>query len=204
MKLSITTLAEQYLAFVQEARRRNFALAADYLVMASWLALPAPRRPGGILLSGAPGMGKTTLAREATLQAQGRGWRVVRADAGTTGRAYGLTRPLVERLVLQDRASLDRIGEPARSVLARITPLAEPARRMPGPLARHQVVGAVRRLLLAAHGGEPLLLWVDDAHQVQESDAEVLMQLAMAGAPLCVAGSQRRLHQLIGHRQGHI
>ena len=38
LKLSITKLAEQYLAFVQEARRRNFSLAADYLVMASWLA----------------------------------------------------------------------------------------------------------------------------------------------------------------------
>ena len=38
LKLSITRLAEQYLAFVHEARRRNFSLAADYLVMASWLA----------------------------------------------------------------------------------------------------------------------------------------------------------------------
>jgi len=38
LKLSITKLAEQYLAFVHEARRRNFSLAADYLVMASWLA----------------------------------------------------------------------------------------------------------------------------------------------------------------------
>ncbi|MFC0634870.1 segregation and condensation protein A [Brevundimonas balnearis] len=38
LKLSITRLAEQYLEFVHEARRRNFALAADYLVMASWLA----------------------------------------------------------------------------------------------------------------------------------------------------------------------
>ncbi len=38
LRLSITRLAEQYLAFVHEARRRNFALAADYLVMASWLA----------------------------------------------------------------------------------------------------------------------------------------------------------------------
>ena len=38
LKLSITKLAEQYLLFVHEARRRNFALAADYLVMASWLA----------------------------------------------------------------------------------------------------------------------------------------------------------------------
>ena len=38
LKLSITKLAEQYLLFVHEARRRNFSLAADYLVMASWLA----------------------------------------------------------------------------------------------------------------------------------------------------------------------
>lgn len=53
LKLSITRLAEQYLAFVHEARRRNFALAADYLVMASWLAylksrllLPKPEKKG--------------------------------------------------------------------------------------------------------------------------------------------------------------
>lgn len=38
LKLSITRLADQYLAFVREARRRRFALAADYLVMAAWLA----------------------------------------------------------------------------------------------------------------------------------------------------------------------
>lgn len=38
LQLSILKLAEQYLAFVQEARRRRFSLAADYLVMASWLA----------------------------------------------------------------------------------------------------------------------------------------------------------------------
>jgi segregation and condensation protein A len=38
LKLSVTRLAEQYLAFVHEARRRRFSLAADYLVMAAWLA----------------------------------------------------------------------------------------------------------------------------------------------------------------------
>jgi segregation and condensation protein A len=38
MKLSILKLAEQYLAFVQQARRLRFSLAADYLVMAAWLA----------------------------------------------------------------------------------------------------------------------------------------------------------------------
>jgi segregation and condensation protein A len=38
LKLSVLKLAEQYLAFVHEARRRRFSLAADYLVMAAWLA----------------------------------------------------------------------------------------------------------------------------------------------------------------------
>ena len=37
-RLSILQLAEQYLAFVAEARRINLELAADYLVMAAWLA----------------------------------------------------------------------------------------------------------------------------------------------------------------------
>ena len=52
VRISVTRLADQYLAFVQQARRRSFALAADYLVMASWLAflksrllLPRPERP---------------------------------------------------------------------------------------------------------------------------------------------------------------
>ena len=54
MQLSVLKLAEQYLAFVQQARRRRFSLAADYLVMAAWLAylksrllLPKPQRPKG-------------------------------------------------------------------------------------------------------------------------------------------------------------
>lgn len=53
LKISVLDLAEQYLVFVHEARRRSFALAADYLVMAAWLAylksrllLPRPDKPG--------------------------------------------------------------------------------------------------------------------------------------------------------------
>jgi segregation and condensation protein A len=38
LKISISALADQYLAFVREARRLRFSLAADYLVMAAWLA----------------------------------------------------------------------------------------------------------------------------------------------------------------------
>ena len=51
LKLSVLKLAEQYLTFVKEARRRRFSLAADYLVMAAWLAylksrllLPKPEK----------------------------------------------------------------------------------------------------------------------------------------------------------------
>ena len=52
LKISIAKLADQYLAFVHQARRRRFSLAADYLVMAAWLAylksrllLPKKARP---------------------------------------------------------------------------------------------------------------------------------------------------------------
>jgi segregation and condensation protein A len=37
-RISILALAEQYLAFIEEARRIRLELAADYLVMAAWLA----------------------------------------------------------------------------------------------------------------------------------------------------------------------
>ena len=37
-QMSMAALADQYLAFVVEARRSNLELAADYLVMAAWLA----------------------------------------------------------------------------------------------------------------------------------------------------------------------
>jgi segregation and condensation protein A len=37
-KISVLALAEQYLAFIETARNLRFELAADYLVMAAWLA----------------------------------------------------------------------------------------------------------------------------------------------------------------------
>ena len=51
-RISILALAEQYLEFVEAARKLRLELAADYLVMAAWLAflksrllLPAPPQP---------------------------------------------------------------------------------------------------------------------------------------------------------------
>src|ERR1700758_855516 len=37
-KISILALANQYLTFIEEARKLRLELAADYLVMAAWLA----------------------------------------------------------------------------------------------------------------------------------------------------------------------
>jgi segregation and condensation protein A len=37
-RISILALADQYLAFIEEARKLRLELAADYLVMAAWLA----------------------------------------------------------------------------------------------------------------------------------------------------------------------
>src|ERR687887_1837238 len=37
-KISILALADQYLAFIEQARQLRLELAADYLVMAAWLA----------------------------------------------------------------------------------------------------------------------------------------------------------------------
>lgn len=38
MQISMTKLADQYLAFIKEARKLRLELAADYIVMAAWLA----------------------------------------------------------------------------------------------------------------------------------------------------------------------
>lgn len=54
-KISILALANQYLAFIEEARKLRLELAADYLVMAAWLAylksrllLPETSGPDGM------------------------------------------------------------------------------------------------------------------------------------------------------------
>ena len=53
-KISVLKLADQYLEFIEVAKRMNLELAADYLVMAAWLAylksrlvLPQEKGPDG-------------------------------------------------------------------------------------------------------------------------------------------------------------
>ncbi len=157
----------------------------------AWLGSPAAARPGAIVLRGPAGIGKSALCREIAVQASRRDWKVLRLEADGGGRTYGAIATIVERILLDDRSTLDGIGPAARTVLAMLTPMAAPAGEPLGPLGRHQVVGAVRRLLLALANGGNLLLQVDDAHLIDDADVDVLVQLAMAGAPLCLLFSTR-------------
>lgn len=136
--ISITALAEQYLAFVQAAKRRRFALAADYLVMAAWLAflksrllLPAPAAASDeapaeeVAEALAFRLAKLAAMREAAeaLQRRDRLGRDVfaRGDPGaltvrSTTRLQGDLHALVQAYVGQRRREATRTYAPARRV----------------------------------------------------------------------------------------
>lgn len=73
-KISILKLADQYLEFVEHAKRMNLELAADYLVMAAWLAYLKSRL---ILPQPETGEGEPSADEMATRLR----WRLQRLDA---------------------------------------------------------------------------------------------------------------------------
>ena len=87
LKLSVLKLAEQYLAFVQHARRMRFSLAADYLVMAAWLAYLKSK----LILPQPPGTEGEPTADEMAARLR---WRLQRLDA---------MREAAARLMARDR-----------------------------------------------------------------------------------------------------
>ncbi len=179
-------LYAQCVAGLKQAGPATVGRAMARAQAAAWLGTVAAERPGGIVLRGPAGIGKTAFCREIGALAQARGWTLVRVDAAQPGRAYAVIAALTEQMVMADRAVLDRIGAPARSVLAQLSPLAAPAAALAGPLGRHQVIGALRRLLLAASAGGDVMVLVDDAHLIGDADVDVLMHLCAAGPPVAV------------------
>ncbi|MGH6985455.1 MAG: segregation and condensation protein A [Caulobacteraceae bacterium] len=109
-KLSVTRLADQYLAFVRRARWRDFELAADYLVMASWLAWLKSK----LLL---PGGARDAKEPQAAAAARALAWRLSRLAA---------VREAAEALERRDVAGRDVFlhGETAAMVLVPSTRLA--------------------------------------------------------------------------------
>jgi segregation and condensation protein A len=78
-RISIRALADQYLVFIEEARRLRLELAADYLVMAAWLAFLKSRL---LLPEGAEPEGMSAADMANALALRLRQLEAIRAAAG--------------------------------------------------------------------------------------------------------------------------
>ncbi len=160
------------------------AFVGRQLELARVTALLRSERGGelsALIVRGPAGIGKSALCRELARLARAEGWMVIAVGATEAGGPYAPLASVAEQLLARDRALLDAVGSPARKVLAQLTSL--PARSAPleSALTRHRVIGAFRRLLLAAGGGTAVAVIVDDAHLADEATAEVLQHLGSAG-----------------------
>lgn len=136
---------------------------------------------GALVVRGPAGIGKSTLCRQMASSAQERGWLVVTVTATVGSGPYTALVGAVEQLLSHDRTLLDSLSGPARSTLAELTALAAPAPPHEGPLTRHMVIGAVRRLIDACGDVPGVLLVLDDAHLADEATLEAWAHLARAG-----------------------
>ncbi len=84
-RISIVTLVDQYLKFIREAQKLRLEIAADYLVMAAWLAFLKSR----LLLPRDEDVGEQLTAEEA---AQRLAFRLMRLDAMRRAAAELMTR----------------------------------------------------------------------------------------------------------------
>jgi segregation and condensation protein A len=93
-KISILKLADQYLEFIESAKRMNLELAADYLVMAAWLAYLKSR----LILPQPPSLDGEPTADEMATRLR---WRLQRLEA---------MRAAAARLMAGDRLDRDVFG----------------------------------------------------------------------------------------------
>ena len=156
-------------------RELELARAAAVLGPESTVAL------GALVVRGVAGIGKTAFCREVALVARAEGWIVVPAPATETDRPYAPIASAIEHLVDGNRGLLEAVAAHGRSVLTELTSVAGPAARLGRPLTRHEVIGAVRRLLWAAGNGTPVALIIDDAHLADEATIDLLLHLRSPG-----------------------
>ena len=112
LRLSILKLADQYLAFVHQARRLDFTLAADYLVMAAWLAylksrLLLPKAEAGAEEPAAADMAAALAFRLAKLDAMKRAVEAMKAQPQLGRDVFVRGDPEAVRVVPSDRLDGD-------------------------------------------------------------------------------------------------
>ena len=103
MKISVLALAEQYLAFVEQARQLRIELAADYLVMAAWLAYLKSR----LLLPPDP-------------EAEGPTAEDLAAHLAFQLERLQAMREVAARLMARDRLGISRFGRGAPETVTRL------------------------------------------------------------------------------------
>ncbi|MDP3713832.1 MAG: AAA family ATPase [Mycobacteriales bacterium] len=162
------------------------SLVGRDLELAAAEAALAPARAGSrsaLVVRGPGGIGKSALCAALGARAEQAGWRVVRVRASADEGPFAPFVQAVEVLLGGDRGLLERLPAPTRGLLAELSPLAGPQVGPSGPVTRHQVIGAVRRLLRAAAGGAGTVLVVDDVHWADDDAVEALGHLASSGGP---------------------
>ncbi|MEO5669520.1 MAG: AAA family ATPase [Ramlibacter sp.] len=179
-------LYRECVAGMEGAAPRFVGRALELVRLLSLLRAGLAGRPGGVVVRAPAGMGKTAFCRRVAEEARGLGWQVRMLQASDWTRPYGIAADLVEPLLGELPDVAQAIGPHAQAVLAAMSATDGEAKPLAMPLGRHQVVGAVRRLLLATAGGKPVLLVVDDAHAADDASAEALTQLAASGPPVFV------------------
>jgi DNA-binding CsgD family transcriptional regulator len=153
-----------------------------------------------VLISGEPGIGKTTLAVALADEARPQGLRVSTARASETAGAppYWLwTETLRSDLAAAGRTALSQLRMPARRVLARIVPeLRTPRGERPASPSeeseaeRFRLADEIASFLLDRTFGGRRLVILDDLHAADTSSLDVLAHLASkmdAGALLILA-----------------
>nr|MBA2440045.1 AAA family ATPase [Thermoleophilaceae bacterium] len=166
---------------VAELETTEPALVGRQLELARATAL-LRSEPGGdlgvLVVRGSAGIGKTAFCREVAQLARAAGWMVAGVAVTDAGGPYAPLARVAEQLEASDPTPLQALGTRARAVMDELTSPAAPQEQ---PLTRHQVIGAFRRLLLAAGEGAPVALIVDDAHLADEATIDVLNHLGSAG-----------------------
>jgi DNA-binding SARP family transcriptional activator/tetratricopeptide (TPR) repeat protein len=148
-----------------------------------------------VLVSGAPGVGKSALLEWISERAEGAGWRVGSGGAAAVEGAWPYA-PVLDAfadLCRRHPTLLDGLGDAYRQEIERV--LAGAELTWTGEGTHQRLFVAAAELLRLAASGTGLLLVMDDMHEADEASLRLLHYLAR-----CVSGERALI--VVGHREG--